>query len=128
MSKGKGLGVIGWSIVSFLIFAGIIAGLMFAMPQYRVWSQGMRGNAELRRAEFNKQIIIREAEAVLEAERLNAQAEIVRAQGMAEAMRIEGGQLTETYIKYLWVRLMAGNENVVYIPTEASLPILEIRR
>ena len=87
----------------------------------------MRGRAELARAEQNKQIIMIEAQAMLEAEQYNAQSEIVRARGMAEAMTIEGGTLTMEYIYYLWVRTMAGNPNVVYIPTEASLPILEIR-
>jgi hypothetical protein len=33
--------------------------------------------------------------------------------------------LSDEYIRYLWVRMMAGNENVIYIPTEGSLPILE---
>ena len=117
-------------------FAGIIATLfilvliglaMWIIPRYSVWQKGLRGEAELRQAEWNKQIIVREAEAKLEAEKLNAQAEIERAKGMAEAMAIEGGKLTETYIKYLWVRNMAGSENVIYIPTEASLPILEIK-
>ena len=88
----------------------------------------MQGRSELTQAEWNKQILIQYATAKLEAERLNALAEIVRAEGMAAAMEIEGGKLTETYIRYLWVRLMTDNKNVIYIPTEASLPLLEINR
>jgi hypothetical protein len=101
---------------------------MWAFPTYGVWSQEMRGRAELARATQNKQIMMIEAQAMLEAEEFNAQSEIVRARGMAEAMAIEGGTLTMEYIYYLWVRTMANNHNIVYIPTEASLPILELRR
>ena len=109
---------------------GLIIFLAWAWPTYRVWSSEMAGRAELARAEWNRQIIVEEAQAWLEAERLNAQAEIIRAEGMAEAMRIEGGQyLTETYIRYLWAKAMMNNRNlqIIYIPTEAGLPILEAR-
>jgi uncharacterized protein HemX len=111
----------------FVLVALIVAGMAF-MPGHNVWASEMRGRSELARAEHNKQILALEAQAMLEAERFNAQAEIVRAEGMRQAMEIEGGALTMEYIYYLWVRTMAGNENIVYIPTEASLPILEMRR
>ena len=62
------------------------------------------------------------------AEKLNAQAEVVRAQGAAEAIKIENGSLTPTYIQYLWVRQQNSSANkVIYIPTEAGLPILEAK-
>ena len=119
--------VIG-GVVAVLVIIGIIAGIMWAIPTYRVWSREMAGRAQLAEAEFNKQIISVEAMARLEAERYNAEAEIERARGAAQAMREVQDTLTETYILYLWVRLMAENDNVIYIPTEASLPILEIGR
>ena len=120
---------VGLIILTVIVGLLTIIGIgMRVMPQYRVWSQEMRGRAELARAEHSKQILMIEAQAMLEAERLNAQAEVVRAKGMAEAIAIEGGYLTELYIQYLWVRAMAGNPNVIYIPTEAGLPILERRR
>ena len=66
----------------------------------------------------------------LEAEKLNAQAEIERAKGAAEAIRIENGSLTPTYIQYLWVRQQndLNDKTVIYIPTESNLPILESER
>ena len=124
--NGIGKTVIALLIATFVI--GVIALAMSVLPRYSVWQRGLKGEAELRQAEWNKQILVREAEAMLEAEKLNAQAEIERAKGMAAAMEIENGMLTETYIKYLWVRSMIGNENVIYIPTEAQIPILEIGR
>ena len=101
---------------------------MFIIPKYRVWSKQLNGEAMLKEAEYSKQVAIEEAKSNLEAEKLNAEAEVERAKGMAEAMEIENGKLTDNYIKYLWVRSMEGNEaTTIYIPTEAGLPILEAK-
>lgn len=113
-------------IVAVMIIIGIIIGL----PYYNVWQQEMSGKAEFAKAEQNRRIKIEEAKANLEAEKLNAQAEVERAKGMAEAIRIENGSLTPEYIQYLWVRQQdnLGDKAVIYIPTEANLPILEANR
>lgn len=118
--------IVIWCFV--LIFVFIVA-LMVGGPIYRVWSQEMKGKAEFAQAEQNRKIKVEEAKANLEAEKLNAQAEIERAKGAAEAIKIENGQLTSTYIQYLWVRTQAQNspEKIVYIPTEAGMPILEAK-
>lgn len=118
-----------WGLVVLsLIALAVILGLMFGIPMYNVWQQEMSGRAELAKAEQNRQIRIEEAKANLEAEKLNAQAEIERAKGAAEAIRIENGSLTTTYIQYLWVRQQNNIDKVVYIPTEANLPILEAKK
>ena len=108
----------------------IVGGLMWGLPNYRVWSREMRGKAEFVEAEQNRRIVIEEAKANLEAEKLNAQAEIERAKGAAQAIKIENNSLTATYIQYLWVRQqnMGKNTKIIYIPTEAGLPILEAGR
>ncbi|MBQ8565684.1 MAG: hypothetical protein IJ442_07655 [Bacteroidaceae bacterium] len=101
---------------------------MFAIPTYTVWSQEMSGRAEFAKAEQNRRIKIEEAKANLEAEKLNAQAEVERAKGAAEAIKIENGSITPTYIQYLWVRQQnTATDKVIYIPTEANLPILEAK-
>lgn len=99
-------------------------------PAYNVWQKEMKGKAALAEAENARQVTVEQAKADLEAEKLNAQSEIARAQGAAEAIEIEGGNLTETYIKYLWVRQQGSlsEADKVYIPTEAGLPILEARK
>lgn len=121
--------VLNW-FVGLILLCGITFGLMFGIPAYNVWSQEMTGKAEFARAEQNRQIKIEEAKANLEAEKLNAQAEIERAKGAAEAIKIENGSITPTYIQYLWVRQQNQNNNnkIIYIPTEAGLPILEATR
>ena len=96
----------------------------------------MSGKAEFAKAEQNRRIKIEEAKANLEAEKLNAQAEIERAKGAAKAIEIENGSITPTYIQYLWVR-QQGNLNdktVIYIPTSGpgipnfNLPVTESMR
>lgn len=117
-------------IVVFVIIVIIGAVFAFVRPWYNVWSQEMEGKAEFAKAEQNRKIKIEEAKANLEAEKLNAQAEIERAKGAAEAIRIENNSITPTYIQYLWVRQQGenGNKTVIYVPTEANLPILESTR
>lgn len=119
-------GIIGGVLLFFLLIAGGCTGYQY----FNVWSQEMEGKAEFAKAEQNRKIKIEEAKANLEAEKLNAQAEIERAKGAAEAIRIENGSITPEYIQYLWVRQQTNlsDKTVIYIPTEANLPILEANR
>lgn len=118
------------AIVALFILIGGVGSCMFVRPPYNVWKQEMEGKAEFAKAEQNRKIKIEEARANLEAEKLNAQAEVERAKGAAKAIQIENGSLTPEYIQYLWVRQQGslGDKTVIYIPTEASLPILEAGR
>lgn len=116
--------------LSIIIVLAVLAILLFGYPVYNVWRSEMNGRAELTRAEQTRRIKIEEAKANLEAEKLNAQAEVERAKGAAEAIKIENGSLTPTYIQYLWVRQQGSlnDKTVIYIPTETNLPILEATR
>ena len=115
-------------LVSIGVVAAIIVGLMFGIPKYNVWQQEMEGKAEMARAEQNRMILVEEAKAKLEAEKLNAQAEIERAKGMAEAMEIENGKLTSTYNQYLFIRTLekisdkGSLPQIIYMPTEGMVP------
>lgn len=116
-------------LLSVICAIVLVAGLFFGIPYYNVWEQEMSGKAEFAKAEQNRKIRIEEAKANLESEKLNAQAEVERAKGAAEAIKIENGAITPTYIQYLWVRQQNTNANkIIYIPTEAGLPILEAGR
>jgi uncharacterized protein YpmB len=119
-----------WIGIILFIIVAIIVSIMALYPRYRVWSQEMEGRAEFAKAEQNRRIKIEEARSNLEAEKLNAQAEVERAKGAAEAIKIENGALSEKYIQYLWVRQQStlNDKTVIYIPTEANLPILEANR
>jgi hypothetical protein len=125
----KSMGCFSGTIAAWLLIAAVLGG-MYGCPRYRVWQQEMEGKAEFAKAEQNRRIRIEEAKANLEAERLNAESEIVRATGAAEAIKVENGSLTPAYIQYLWVRQQTNlsDKTVIYIPTEANLPLLEAMR
>lgn len=109
----------------------ILIGILYIIPQYSVWQQGLAGKAELKRAEWNRQILIQEAHSKEESAKLLANAEVERAHGVARANQIIGESLkgNEAYLRYLWIHsLQEGNSEVIYVPTEAGLPILEAGR
>jgi regulator of protease activity HflC (stomatin/prohibitin superfamily) len=113
------------------IFLGLIALGMWGCPQYSVWQKELSGQAALKEAEWSKQIAVREAEAKKSSAKHLADAEIIRAKGVAEANQIIGKSLkrNEAYLRYLWIQgLQDGSSEIIYIPTEANLPILEATR
>ena len=121
-------------LVSVFVVIAIILGLMFGIPKYNVWQQEMEGKAEMARAEQNRMILVEEAKAKLEAEKLNAQAEIERAKGMAQAMEIENGKLTSTYNQYLFIRTLekisdkGSLPQIIYMPTEGMVPVMNMNQ
>lgn len=106
----------------------VAVALAWGCPQYGVWRAELDGKAELAQAEYAKQVLVQEANANLEAEKLNAEAEVARAQGAADARSVEGlGMTAEEYIQYLWVKkLSLAESSVIYLPSEGGLPVLTI--
>lgn len=126
----RGSGEVEAILLLLIVVLAIVAGLMFGLPKYNVWRSELQGKAEFVRAEQNRQIKIEEAKANLEAEKLNAEAEVERAKGAAKAIEIENGKLTDTYIKYLAVRQFnTDNAKFIYIPAECGVvPVMESTR
>ena len=118
------LGLIG----ALFLLIGLCWGCFAGHRVYNVWAQRKEGEAELAKATANRQISIQEAMAKEESAKHLAQAEVIRAEGVAKANKIIGGSLTgnEAYLRYLWIDgLHSGKNQVIYVPTEANLPILE---
>lgn len=110
--------------LSFGLLLFIAVGLV-GCPSYNVYSAKMTGEAELAQATQNKQIIVQQAQAEKEAE-------ILRAQGTAEANKIIGQSLKENedYLRWLWINKLDTNTNktVVYVPTDGMIPTVESGR
>jgi len=119
----------GGVIIFFVCLIVVIILLgMWGMPKYGVYSKELSGKAQLKEAEWNRQIAIQEAEAEKASAGLKAEAEVIRARGIAEANEIIAGSITESYLKYRFIEgLNNGVGEVIYVPTEANLPILEAR-
>ena len=126
MSEGKIITCIGAGILVLL------TGGLWGCPKYNVYVKRLSGQAELERARENRQIRIEEASAVKESAKALADAEAIRAEGVAKANQIIGESLkgNEAYLRYLWIQGLGegSSPTVVYVPTEAGLPILEAGR
>lgn len=107
------------------VVVALIAGMMFGMPIYRVWQQGLRGEANLARAEQERQILVEQARAERDAAVLRAEAiEIVGA-----AARDFPEYRVQEFIGAFGEALQNGNiEKLVFVPTEANIPIVEAGR
>ena len=130
-SSGAAVSLI--TITFFVLIAGVIGLGMWGCPQYGVWQQRLAGEAELARAEANRQIAVREAQAKLDSADLLNQAEVKRAHGVAQANHIIGDSLNGRgeYLRYLWINGLTegnGTPKIIYVPTEAGLPILGAHR
>lgn len=120
-------GIIG-IIVAFVIFVGI--GLV-GCPTYRVYSAEMSGRALLAEAQSSRQIANLEAKAKLESAKSLAAADIIRAEGAATANRVLQNSLggPEGYLRYLQIQALEDSKaSLIYVPTEAGLPMTESGR
>lgn len=122
--------LIGIIVVITVIIALIITA-MLVLPIYKRWSASLMGQAELNQAEYNRQIATLEAKQKMESAEYLNKAEIIRAEGVAKANQIiaEGLGGPEGYLRYLWIQALSQDNKatpqVIYIPTEAGMPILE---
>jgi len=114
-----------------LVAAAIMLVLFGVWPYYDVWASGLAGQAALNKATYDRQVAVVEAEAKNASAAYEASAEVTRAYGVAQANVIIGESLkkNEDYLRYLWVNNIDNTQNqIIYIPTEANLPILEASR
>lgn len=136
MSKEESI-ALGWVLRGasglLIVVTGIVCLCAWGCPQYQVYKEGMSGEAKLKEAESSRQILIREAHAKREAAKDLALAEIERAKGVAEANKIigEGLKGNHEYLMYLWIHSLSEpgmGHQIIYVPTEGGLPILEASR
>ena len=110
----------------------LVVVCMAGCPRYNVWSQGLKGEAELARSDHNRQILINEAKAKSASAEYWADAEVERAKGAAEANQIVAESLggPEGYLRWLFIEKLdeIKSGQIIYLPTEAGVPILEANR
>ena len=116
---------------AIIILIALIWAMNWGFKTYKIWACRKDGQAELAHAEYNRKIKVYEAEAFKESAIYLAQAEVERAKGVAQANQIIGESLhnNEAYLRYLWITSLENKQKeIIYIPTEANLPILEASR
>ncbi len=117
-----------FQIIIFVVVAGIVWGL-WGYPIWNVWASQKSGEADLSQAHKEQQIQVSKAQGRLDAAEINKKAAIVEAEAVASQIDKIGKQLTEhdLYLKWQWIKMMEErpDSSVIYVPTEANLPILE---
>jgi hypothetical protein len=125
------MNIAGWVFGGVVLVFGIIFAGCWGAPQYGVYSQRLDGEAELAKANYSKQVAVQEANAKRDSAAMLAEAEVIRAEGVAKANKIIGDSLkdNEGYLRYLWISEMKETKDqIIYVPTETNLPILESTR
>ena len=107
----------------------VLAVIIFGWQWFKVFSAEQSGKAEYAQAEANRRIAVLEAQALKDSAALKAEAEVLRAEGVAKANKIVADGLggPEGYLRYLYIHMLdeSPEKQIIYIPTEAGLPILE---
>lgn len=118
----------GVAVVTAIVIIGV-ATLFVGGPVYNVWSQSLAGKAELQKAEYTRQVAVLEAQAKKDSAQQLADAEIIRASGVAKANQIIGNSLKDNreYLQYLYITgIEEGSQKgnvTIYVPTEGGMPV-----
>lgn len=129
--KGALMDQKGCSLFGLIAVAVIAAAFLLGWPQYRVYQQRLAGEAALAEAQSSRQVAILEARAKKESAISLAEAEVIRAEGAAKANKILQDSLggPEGYLRYLQIQALEDTKaQLIYVPTEAGLPVTEARR
>jgi regulator of protease activity HflC (stomatin/prohibitin superfamily) len=124
----------GFSIgfIALLFIGGLIVLGMWGCPTYNVYSAKKAGEAVLAHAQSSREVAVAEAKAKMESSSLLAQADTIRAHGIAESNKIIGESLKDNpqYLQWLWIDQMKDQQHqIIYVPSsELGLPVLEATR
>lgn len=126
----SGIMPVVWSVAGLLLLLVAAVWGLFALGAiYGVWSAHKTGQADLAQAHNEQQIQVSKAQGRLDAADLNKKAEIIDAEAVAKSVEIIGTALHNNhgYLQWKWIHMMEERDSgdTIYVPTEASLPILE---
>ena len=115
-----------------LTFVILLCLGLYGCPQYNVYSSRLSGEAELAHAEYSKRVAVNTAQAKLDASKLEAETDVTRAGGIAKANEILQEKLggPDNYLRWKYIEMLENTANsahqtVIYVPTEAQIPIME---
>lgn len=128
---------IGLSLSGMAAFTviGVVTLGMWGCPKYDVYMKEMSGHAAYSQAESTRKIKVLEAQAKLDSAKLEAQSDIERAKGIAQANEIvvKGLGGPDNYLRWKYIQMLEDHghsvhREVIYVPTEAGMPIMEAGR
>ncbi len=111
--------------ICLLVILVVISVCAVGVPYYKVWTAGMSGKALLMQAEQEKKIQIEQAKAEVESAKLRAEA--IKLVG--EAAKAYPEYRIQEFIGAFGEAMKSGEvEQIIYVPTEANIPIVDIKR
>lgn len=124
-NKERKLATVGGFIL-FVVVCLLASVLLIGCPSYNVYTSKMQGRALLAHAQSAKEVAVATAKAKMESAAYEAQADTIRAHGVARSNQIIGESLknNQPYLYWLWIDHLE-KANVIYVPTESNMPILE---
>ena len=125
MEKGEAGAWITLSTFMTILFGGIIAIAMWGCPQYNVYKQRLSGEAVLAHAEAERQVQVRQAQGEKEAATLRADAIKIVGQATKEFPEYRQQEFIGAFAEAVKSGKIA---QIIYVPTEANIPITEARR
>ena len=111
-------------VAGFVLLCGLVLGSCWAYPQYKVYSARMEGEAQRQQAEGNRKILVSQAQAEREAAKERAEAIKI----VGEAAQQYPEYRTQEFVGAFADALKEGKmQQIIYVPTEANIPITERR-
>ena len=111
--------------VGLLLIGGLALGGYFVVKQIKVWGMEQDGRALLAQAEQTKKIMIETAKAEKESAQLKADAIKI----LGETAQKYPEYRNQEFINAFGEALKEGKiQQIIYVPTEANIPILEATR
>lgn len=122
---------VGIGVVVFLML--LIGGCTAGSPQYNLYKSNTEKKQIIGEAKARADAAFYEAERNKEIAQANADAEVIRAKGVAAAQEAITETLTPQYIQWLYVDQMdsmaeTGKATIIYVPTEGGIPVMEAGR
>ena len=112
-------------LIIFSICVSIIIALMFGIPKYTVWQQELSGKATLARASQERQVLIEQAKAEKESAVIRADAIAIVGKAAKEYPEYRLQEFLGAFAEALQSDKI---EKIIYVPTEANIPIMEATR
>lgn len=113
------------ALIGLTMIVGVCFAFGFAKRNYDVWSMEMKGKAALMEATQTRQIQVEQARGEKEAAQLRADAIAI----VGKAAQDFPEYRTQEFIGAFGEALRDGSiSQIIYVPTEASIPLLEAQR
>lgn len=117
--------VIVFTVSTLVTLAGLFLGSIFVMAHVKVYTSRLAGQAAYAHSESERKVLVSQAEAELEAAKLRAEA----IQIVGEMAKKFPEYREQEFIGAFGEALKSDKiDQIIYVPTEANIPIIEKKR